>query len=62
MTNAKGRGPAGHARVDLINLNFGRGLDVCSHHPNFMILFVEVMEQDVAKGNNPSELLAFTDR
>ena len=58
----KGGEPARHARVGLINLHFGRGLDVCSHHPNFMILFVEVMKQDVAKGNNPSELLAFADR
>ena len=52
----------GDAGVDLVYLNLRRSLNVRSHHSTFMILFAEIMEQDVAQGHNASKLLAFADR
>src|SRR5262249_25489235 len=40
----------------------GRGLNVSPHHPDFMVLLVQVMQKDVPQRHDSYQLLSIADR
>ena len=45
-----------------IDLDIWRGLNVGTHHSDFVIFFIEIVQHEIAQRNHSAELFANTDR
>src|SRR5579872_1431985 len=43
-------------------LSVGHGVNVGAHHPDFVVLFVEILEEDVAQGDDADQAPLMADR